>query len=230
MKSTKFFRSFSDDSINPEASFELLLEPIRSKIVFEIILKGQITAEDLVKSTGKSRSTISHHLKKLVETGILDVYMNPTGKTKYYQITRNIERFTYTLDKEKFASGTLEDKTEFLIEMGKIFVIVNQIFANIYSDQIQLLQEFKPFDEVRILESGEISYQINKNEIKAPYNTFFITGKDQADYLRAGLRKLFKEYSKKFENFVRPESLLDLEGKHIVNLQIIPYIEKKDLE
>jgi len=230
MKSAKFFRSFSDDSVNPEASFELLLDPMRSKIVFEIVLKGQITAEDIVESTGKSRSTISHHLKKLVETGILDVYMNPTGKTKYYRITKNIERFMYTLDKKKFATGTLKDQSEFLIEMGKIFVIINQIYANIYSDQIQLLQQHQPFDKITVPEKGEISYHIKEKEITVPYNTFFITGEEQANYLRVELRKLFKAYNEKFSGLANPESLLDIQGKHIVNFQIMPYLEKKDLD
>jgi len=230
MKSTKFFKAFSDEAISPEDSFGLLLDPIRSKIVLEIVLKGEITAESLVGSTGKSRSTISHHLKKLVESGILDVYMSPTGKTKHYRITQDIAKFMYTLDKEKLASGTLEEQTTFLIEMGKVFTVLNHIYANTYSDQMQLFQKHQPFDKINISKDKEISFEINKRRISTPYITFFITGEEQANFVKKGLKQLFKDFNKEFKEFPDRETVFDVESKFIVNLQILPYVEKEDLE
>ncbi|MHA1212655.1 MAG: winged helix-turn-helix domain-containing protein [Candidatus Heimdallarchaeota archaeon] len=230
MKSTKFFKSVSDEEISIEASFDLLLYPIRSKIVFEIVLKGEATAESLVESTGKSRSTISHHLKKLVESGILDVHMSPTGKTKYYRITQNIEKFMYSLDKEKFAAGTKEEQSTFLIEMGKMFIIANQIFSSIYVDQIKLRQKFKPFDEIFVKKDKAISYRINKRIVEVPYFTFFFTGEEQAKYLRMRLKELMIDFSKEFKEMPDIEGMLSAPEKHIVNLQILPFIDEEELK
>ncbi|HUT80067.1 MAG TPA: winged helix-turn-helix domain-containing protein [Candidatus Bathyarchaeia archaeon] len=231
MKSTKFLKTYSEDAIEPEKSFELLYDPMRSKIIFEIVLKGEVTAESLMEQTEKSRSTISHHLKKLVESGIIDVYMNPTGKTKYYRLTQDLQRLMYSLDKEKLASGTPEEQSDFIIDMGQMFSIINHTYANLYSDQLKLYQKYKPFDEITVNENEEITFTINnKKRIEMPYLTFFITGEEQAEFLREKFDKLLEEFRKEYKNFPDVESILNASSKHIVNIQILPYLNKDELE
>jgi len=230
MKSTKFFQLHSDDAVPPEYTFELLQDPVRSKIIFEIILNGEVTADQIVEATEKSRSTIAHHLKKLVENGILDVFMHPTGKTKFYRITKNIERLMYSFDKEKFSKGTLEEQSAFLIELGNMFSLVSHIYANIHSDQMKLYQANQPFDKISIDEKEEITFTINKKEITMPYLTFFITGKEQAEFIREELRDLMKKFGKKFGDMPDVETTLQAKTKYIVNMQILTFLHKNDLK
>ncbi|MHA1126938.1 MAG: ArsR/SmtB family transcription factor [Candidatus Heimdallarchaeota archaeon] len=230
MKSTKFFKTHSDEAIPMEDSFELLLDPVRSKILFEILLTGEVNADQIIEATEKSRSTISHHLKKLVESGLLDVYMSPTGKTKYYRITKNISKFMYSLDKDKLAKGTLEEKSTYLIEMVKMFSMISHIFANIQSDQIKLYQEHQPFDKVIIDDESKITFTIGKKKVKEPYLTFFITGEEHAEFIRKGLKQLMKDFDKEFGDMPNAEALFEAENKHIVNLQILPFLHKNDLK
>ncbi len=232
MKSTKFFKTISSDEGTEieDESIELLLDPIRSKIVSDIILNGEATADTIVENTGKSRSTIAHHLKKLVENNVLDVFMNPTGKTKYYRLSDNIKRLMYTLDKEKFSSGTEEEKSDFIIEIHRMFGIVNHIYANIFTDQIKLIQEKYPFHNISMNEFEDISYKINDQKIITPYLTYFITGEDQAEFIKEGLRKLMKEFTKKFQDFPDVESMINIKPKYIINLQILQYLDRKELE
>jgi len=230
MKSTKFFKTHAEDAIPIEQSFELLLDPVRSKILFEIILNGEVNAEQIIEATEKSRSTISHHLKKLVESGLLDVYMSPTGKTKYYRITKNIERFMYSLDKDKLAHGTLEEQSTYLIEMMKMFSMISHIFANIQTDQINLYQEHQPFDKITINEDSKITFTIGKKQIKEPYLTFFITGEEHAEFIRKGLNQLMKDFDKKFGEMPNAEAIFEAKSKHIINLQIIPFLHKSDFK
>jgi len=230
MKSTKFFKTHSDEALPIEYSFELLLDPVRSKIIFEILLSGEVNVEQIIEATEKSRSTISHHLKKLVESGLLDVYMHPTGKTKYYRITQNIAKFMYSLDEDKLAQGTIEEKSTFLIEMVNMFSMVSHIFANIQSDQVKLYKEHQPFDKAVFNEDKDLMITINKKTVREPYLTFFISGEKQADFIRKGLRKLMKDFDKEFGQVPESIDAFKKGPKHIINLQILPFLHKSDLK
>ncbi|MFW9921971.1 MAG: ArsR/SmtB family transcription factor [Candidatus Thorarchaeota archaeon] len=229
MKNTKFLKPFIDDKHPPEQSFELLMDPIRSKILFEIVLKGEVTAEMLTESTGKSRSTISHHLKKLVESGIVEVYMNPVGKTKFYRIIQDIESLAYSLNKEEFKKGSNETKSAFILELANIFAIVNNIYSNLFSDQIKLLSGKQPFDDVNVESNGNIHLKIGEKEIMMPYMTFFITGEEEAKFVQEKIQGVMREFGEKFREIPDMETLRT-KPKFILNLQILPYIDEKDLE
>ena len=54
MKRLKFMKPETDSpTAGTVDALEVLLDPIRSKIVFEIIFKGEVTAEKLVELTKK---------------------------------------------------------------------------------------------------------------------------------------------------------------------------------
>jgi len=67
--------------------FELLSDPVRARIYIEILVNQEMTAQDLMKVVSVNRSTISHHLTRFVEEGVLNVRIQSTGRpVKYYQI------------------------------------------------------------------------------------------------------------------------------------------------
>ncbi|HUU77660.1 MAG TPA: winged helix-turn-helix domain-containing protein [candidate division Zixibacteria bacterium] len=231
MKKLQFIKPSSDD--NEETAIdpiELLLDPMRTKILFEVILNNEITAEKLMESTKKSRSTISHHLKKLVESGIIEVYMNPTGKIKHYQLNKKFTNRFYTLDKEGLTSSSLEESSEFVIEFLKMIAMVGHIYANMFSEQVKLLQEKIPFEKVIIDENNDITFFIGGKKHKMPYTTNFITGKKEAEFLTKGLKKLMKEFMEEFGD--SSEAFLNLDSKpmYLFNAQLFPYFDEKDFK
>ena len=67
--------------------FELLSDPVRARIYIEILVNQEMTAQELMNVVNVKRSTISHHLTRFVEEGVLSVRVQSTGRpVKYYKI------------------------------------------------------------------------------------------------------------------------------------------------
>ncbi|NHJ47819.1 MAG: winged helix-turn-helix transcriptional regulator [Asgard group archaeon] len=209
--------------------FELLLDPIRSKIIFEVILRNEVTADYLIEVTDKSRSTISHHLKKLVENRILEVYMNPTGKTKYYRMNQDLSDLEYTFNEEEFSQSTIEDKSLYVLNFYQVFAIFNNIYANIFSDQIKLFQKYFPFEEVT-RKNGRFQFRIKNKEIEIPYFTAIIIDEERANFLKNKFREVMKEYQKEFGE--EPENMISLDAKprYFAKWLISPYYDDQYFE
>ncbi|MHA1961421.1 MAG: ArsR/SmtB family transcription factor [Candidatus Thorarchaeota archaeon] len=72
---------------------ELLSDPVRSRIYLEVLLTSKVTAQQLMDHLTIGRSTLTHHLTKLVESGILDVTVQPTGRpVKSYSLSSEIQK------------------------------------------------------------------------------------------------------------------------------------------
>ncbi|NHI87969.1 MAG: ArsR family transcriptional regulator [Candidatus Thorarchaeota archaeon] len=64
---------------------ELLSDPVRARIYLEVLLRGEVTAQELMDTIKISRSTMSHHLSKFVEAHVFSVRVQETGRSvKYY--------------------------------------------------------------------------------------------------------------------------------------------------
>jgi DNA-binding transcriptional ArsR family regulator len=207
-------------------ALEVLLDPIRSKIVFEVIFKGEVTAEKLVELTKKSRSTISHHLKKLVESGLIDVYMNPTGKVKYYRLTQNITDLMYTLDKESLLESSIEERSAFVLDMQQFFVIVNHIYTGVLTDQIKKLEQNQPFEDVFYdEETKDLGFKIKGKTYPIPYHSSIITNEEEAYFLMRKMREAMKEYKEKFGGPKNIIERLKERPKYLFKAQIFPYLD-----
>ncbi|MHA2497362.1 MAG: helix-turn-helix domain-containing protein [Candidatus Hodarchaeales archaeon] len=70
---------------------ELLTEPLRLAITFQILKSGETTAKVIGKNLGKPRNTVYYHLKKLKKAGIIDyreeAIPNRTLSQKVYRIS-----------------------------------------------------------------------------------------------------------------------------------------------
>lgn len=62
-----------------------LADPIRLQLVSLIAASGEECACDLPAAVGKSQPTVSHHLKQLVEAGILE--REQRGKWAWFQVS-----------------------------------------------------------------------------------------------------------------------------------------------
>jgi DNA-binding transcriptional ArsR family regulator len=209
--------------------FELLLDPIRSKIIFEVILRNEVTADYLIEATNKSRSTISQHLKKLVENRILEVYMNPTGKTKYYRMNQDLSDLIYTFNEEVFEKSTLEEKSSYILNIYQVFAIFNNIYANIFSNQIKLFQKHFPFENVK-RKNRRFQFRVKNKEIEMPYFTAIVIDEKRANFLKSKLRAVMKEYQNEFGD--EPEQMVSLDAKprFFAKLLVSPYFDDQDFE
>ena len=227
MKKLQFIKPISGEE-EGTSHLEVLLDPIRSKILLEVILNADVTAEKLMIKTQKSRSTISHHLKKLVESGIIEVYMNPTGKIKYYQLNRKFANRFYSLDKEALKTSSLEESSKFIVELQQMIAMMSHVYSNIFSEQIKELEEKTPFEKVDVDEKGDITYVLDGEKRKMPYTSSFITGKKEAEFLTKGLNKLMDDFQKEFGN--PPEAFLNLDSKptYLFNAHLFPYYSKEE--
>ena len=61
----------SDDAEHLATILKALADPVRLQLVSLIASSGEECACDLPAAVGKSQPTVSHHLKQLVEAGIL---------------------------------------------------------------------------------------------------------------------------------------------------------------
>jgi ArsR family transcriptional regulator len=91
--------SLSEDEAAATATlFRALADPARVKIVNLLARTEQpVCVCDFVPALGLSQPTVSHHLKKLVEAGLLD--REERGKWAYYSLSDEaIERLAALVD------------------------------------------------------------------------------------------------------------------------------------
>lgn len=68
--------------------FKAVCDPNRHAILFLIKKHGERNASDIVKHLNLSQPTIAHHLKILVDSGILS--SRKSGKETYYKVNEDI--------------------------------------------------------------------------------------------------------------------------------------------
>lgn len=74
----------NDDAEALAAVLKALADPTRLQIVSLIAASSEACACDLPAAVGKSQPTVSHHLKQLVEAGILE--REQRGKWAWFQV------------------------------------------------------------------------------------------------------------------------------------------------
>jgi DNA-binding transcriptional ArsR family regulator len=72
---------------------EILVDPVRAQIYFEAMVHKEITAKQLMEKLTINRSTLTHHLTKMVQKGIFEVRVQSTGRPiKYYRIKKSTDQ------------------------------------------------------------------------------------------------------------------------------------------
>lgn len=96
--------SLSDEEIDAAAQvFRALADPARVRIVNLLAASdGPVCVCEFVPAIGLSQPTVSHHLKKLTEAGLLE--REQRGKWAYYTLSRDsLERLAAIIEFEKEA-------------------------------------------------------------------------------------------------------------------------------
>jgi ArsR family transcriptional regulator len=77
-----------DEAIATAELFKALSDPARVRIVNVIATSGEpVCVCELIEPLGLSQPTVSHHLKKLVEVGLLE--REQRGKWAYFSLRRD---------------------------------------------------------------------------------------------------------------------------------------------
>ena len=81
------FSSQKSKELENISIIKLLGEPIRSRIFLEVLLNKEVSTNELLERINISKGTMSHHLTKLVNAGLLEVKIQSTGRPlKYYSL------------------------------------------------------------------------------------------------------------------------------------------------
>ena len=101
----------------PSQLFDLLKDPIRSRIMFEFMLNRRVTIKQLAELMEKDRTTINYHLKKFIDTGVIiqvDELTHTRGKpTIVYALRKNEYKI------EKSTIDTHDEKLNTLLDLAK---------------------------------------------------------------------------------------------------------------
>lgn len=93
---------------------ELLVDPGRAQIYFEVLTQGEVTAQQLMKRLPIARSTLTHHLTKFVKAQVFSVKVESTGRPiKHYSLNKDFEE-TVVIDGKDDEAATIKKRVTFL--------------------------------------------------------------------------------------------------------------------
>jgi predicted ArsR family transcriptional regulator len=93
---------------------ELLVDPVRAQIYFEVLLQGEVTAQEMMKRLSIVRSTLTHHLTKFVKAEVFSVRVESTGRpVKHYRLNTDFEEAVVIDDKDE-TTTTFKKRVTFL--------------------------------------------------------------------------------------------------------------------
>jgi DNA-binding transcriptional ArsR family regulator len=94
---------------------ELLVDPVRAQIYFEVLTQREVTAQQLMKRLPIARSTLTHHLTKFVKAKVFSVRVESTGRPiKHYSLNRDFEEAVVIADKDDEDTSSLKKRVTFL--------------------------------------------------------------------------------------------------------------------
>ncbi|MGY5854702.1 MAG: hypothetical protein RTU92_14125 [Candidatus Thorarchaeota archaeon] len=121
----------------PLKLMELVIDPVRAQLYFEVLVRGEVTAKELVKILPVNRSTLTHHLTKFVESGVLSVDIPDVGRpVKTYRLN---PEFDETIVIEGGSSEKVRQRALFLESMATHL----QVIANLAKRTAHQLTENK---------------------------------------------------------------------------------------
>ena len=125
---------------------------VRFSIFIYLLIKNELTLEDLSILIKKSKSTIHHHLQKFLELDIIEESIKSGSKTRYYKIknTNFYDKINRAYSKENFKKHDKESQTK-----------LSKDLITFKTHQITLIQFFNDF-----LKRNFISYDPNESGSK----------------------------------------------------------------
>ncbi|MFX0084702.1 MAG: ArsR/SmtB family transcription factor [Candidatus Hodarchaeota archaeon] len=210
-------KNISEDLLN------LILDPTRSKILSLIHLYGEITQKDIEKHLGLSRGTISHHLKKMIERGLLEVSISPTGRlVKTYKL----QSFNLKLqmNRKRLLNLPLDDSSSLLIDFIMSIALEYRMFGNTAVETVNSLKKFQPFDNIEEDSDRNLIATVKGKKIIIPSLIMIQAGPEQALFIRKKTFEILDELQEKFLNDDKDRlHQADDSISYLINLAVFPF-------
>ena len=135
--------------------------------MIEALLRGEVTAKDLIDILDINRSAISYHLSLMVENNILSVKIDEVGRP----IKRYSLRSNELLDKfdEIINEAPEQEKKELLLAKLNLYAGTMQMIANLSVDAIKQITTSDLIEGVGISKNQIVDYSFkNRKELFIP--------------------------------------------------------------
>ena len=185
---------------------KMLSDPIRSRIMIETLLRGKITAKDLMEILNINRSAISYHLGLMVENNVLNVEINEIGRPVKSYSMRSRELIT-NFD-ELINSATEEEKRELLLAKLNLFAGTMQMLGNLSVNSIEKIQESSAIHNVGTSANSIVDYTFKNNkEFFIPLAFEFLSSEDvaelMADFIPLVIKKIHGKSKQKSHETIK---------------------------
>jgi DNA-binding transcriptional ArsR family regulator len=119
-------KSHSNPNSETNDVFTVLSHETRLSIFLYLLIYHELTLDELSIHLGKSKSTIHHHVQKLLEAGILKEYIKPGSKVRYYSsILKKVQQeILANLNETSFENLNPQER---ILQIKKIFSVLTQI-------------------------------------------------------------------------------------------------------
>ncbi|MHA2365175.1 MAG: winged helix-turn-helix domain-containing protein [Candidatus Hodarchaeales archaeon] len=195
---------------------KVLNDPIRSSIYFHIVSKGEngSDAKSLQSVVKISRSTLSHHLTKLVEMKLLEVEIPQTGRAIKTYKSPKPKPTKVILDCDELVKKQDSNKiVEFLLTQYLEF----RFFSNRAENSLNNIQNF-PINNIELDEDDRINFNVKNRKFFLPMLFQGVINEKHAKILQDGIKKLFFDAQEKF-------NCKDSGKQYIVNIGMFPVLE-----
>ncbi|MFX0126367.1 MAG: helix-turn-helix domain-containing protein [Candidatus Hodarchaeota archaeon] len=175
---------------------EVLSDPIRVTILFQAFTKGEITQQTLQNSIKLSRSTLSHHLKILVDAGLLTVRVNPTGRPiKHYKLCESCD--LVGLNKETLQQSSVEEGSQQVYQLLKSLAIHYQLFAQNSLNTLESIKESIPFSSIDLDQEEGVYVTLKDKKVWIPnLLSIGVAGEKEVKYLTNKIFEILTDLKK----------------------------------
>jgi DNA-binding transcriptional ArsR family regulator len=161
---------------------ELLSDPVRARIYIEILVHGELTAQQLKDKVSVNRSTLSHHLTRFVSDRVFKVRVQETGRpVKHYRINPEFSEELVIEGEDKLSRSK---KIAFLRSSAAHLQVVSNLIL----------------ERAHALETGE--FQPSGQSVTF---TFSFLSKDKAEQWLQEYEKFQKQFEEKFDRKAQSE-------------------------
>ncbi|UCE10891.1 MAG: helix-turn-helix transcriptional regulator [Candidatus Thorarchaeota archaeon] len=186
---------------------EILSDAVRSRIYLEVLIGSEVTARQLMEQLTIGRSTLTHHLAKMVESGLLEVTVKPTGRPVKIYTLRPDTKQRLEIELRSYSSEKHRERVSFLESAASHL----QMIANLATETAKL----------RRAQFASLSAE---SAISDPMCfTFLVLSEKQARIWNEEYTSFLKEVEKKLESV---ESKAESDSTHIAFAGLLPIVRR----
>jgi DNA-binding MarR family transcriptional regulator len=208
--------------ISQKSLAEVFSDPARVNVLFQIYRLGETTQQALQPLIGITRSTLSHHLRILVDNELLAVRVNPTGRPiKHYSLKETFLKIG--LDRKKLLASSKDEKSLEIFRLLQSIVVHHQLLARNSLTSLEIARRNMPFSGIKVDDENQIRFQLNDRTVHCPMFAMMKINAEGAKYFGKRVLELIQECQ---ERFCPEDEQSDLEKsremKYLIHLGSFP--------